>query len=223
MTFTYDAEGNRLTKGSTSYSYNNMNRLTRIGASDDLTYDSDGNLLTSEAGANHWDYSYDVSNRLITVKYNDSVQRSYQYDADGRRVRSFNGASNNFKYVYSGLNVVYEVPDGGGALTLRFYGGGQQVAEKTDSTVTYLHQDHLGSTRLKTDSSGSAVFLTYRHHVESTVGFFKRIAPHFGIKLHIVTCRTMEAGKDVPVTSFPAKLEEACELGENLGASERDT
>ena len=67
------------------------------------------------------------------------------------------------------------------------------------------------------------VFLTYRYHVESTVGFFKRIAPHFGIKLHIVTCRTMEDGKDVPVTSFTAKLEEAYELGKNLGASERDT
>jgi hypothetical protein len=59
--------------------------------------------------------------------------------------------------------------------------------------------------------------------VESTVGFFKRIAPHFGIKLHIVTCRTMEDGKDVPVTSFTAKLEEAYELGKNLGASECDT
>jgi len=67
------------------------------------------------------------------------------------------------------------------------------------------------------------VFLTYRYHVESTVGFFKRIAPHFGIKLHIVTCCTMEDGKDVPVTSFTAKLEEAYEVGKNLGASERDT
>jgi hypothetical protein len=33
----------------------------------------------------------------------------------------------------------------------------------------------------------------------------------------------MEDGKDVTVTSFPAKLEEAYELGKNLGASERDT
>ena len=64
-----------------------------------------------------------------------------------------------------------------------------------------------------------AVFLTYRFHVESTVGFFQRIAPHFGIKLHIVTCRTMVDGKDVPITSLPDKLQEAYELGKRLGAS----
>jgi len=33
----------------------------------------------------------------------------------------------------------------------------------------------------------------------------------------------MEDGKDVPVTSFPDKLEEAYELGKNLGASKHDT
>jgi len=59
--------------------------------------------------------------------------------------------------VYSGLSVVYEVPESGSA-TLRFYAGGRQVAEKTGDTITYLHQDHLGSTRLKTDASGDVVF-----------------------------------------------------------------
>jgi len=63
-----------------------------------------------------------------------------------------------------------------------------------------------------------AVFLTYRFHVESTVGFFQRIAPHFKIKLHIVTCRTMEGGRDIPISGFPDKLREAYDLGKSLSA-----
>jgi len=82
----------------------------------------------------------------------------YSYDADERRVRSYASTSGNMKYIYSGLNVVYEAPDGGGAATLRFYAGGQQVAKKTGSWVTYLHQDHLGSTRLETDGSSVIPF-----------------------------------------------------------------
>lgn len=103
-------------------------------------------------------YGYDGWNELTKVSLSGGVIRRYSYDADGRRVRSYDGASRNTRFVYSGLNVVYEVPDGGGSGTLRFYVGGQQVAEKTGSTVTYLHQDHLGSTRLITDASGNRVF-----------------------------------------------------------------
>ena len=39
-------------------------------------------------------------------------------------------ASCDMRYVYSELNVVYEVPDGGGTVILRFYAGGLQVAER---------------------------------------------------------------------------------------------
>ncbi|MCW4050866.1 MAG: flavodoxin family protein [Candidatus Bathyarchaeota archaeon] len=64
------------------------------------------------------------------------------------------------------------------------------------------------------------VILTYRHHVESTVGMFKRIAPFFRIKLHFVTCKTYdeETGKDLPISSCVDELEEAYVLGQTLGA-----
>jgi multimeric flavodoxin WrbA len=58
------------------------------------------------------------------------------------------------------------------------------------------------------------VLITYRHHCESTVAFFKRICPYFGVDLHVITCRTMnDDEKDLPISCFPDKLEEAYQLG----------
>jgi len=63
------------------------------------------------------------------------------------------------------------------------------------------------------------VIITYRHHCESAVEFFKRIAPHFNIKLHVITCCTYDKNnrKDVSISSLTDKLEEAYELGKYLG------
>jgi multimeric flavodoxin WrbA len=65
-----------------------------------------------------------------------------------------------------------------------------------------------------------AVFITYRHHYESTQGFFERIAPHFGIKLHVLPCRTYdpETREDLPISSCVDELAEAYELGRELSA-----
>ena len=61
------------------------------------------------------------------------------------------------------------------------------------------------------------VLITYRHHCESTVAFYKRICPYFGVDLHVITCRTMdEQENDIPITSLPEKLQEAYALGESL-------
>ncbi|NHJ05087.1 MAG: flavodoxin family protein [Candidatus Heimdallarchaeota archaeon] len=62
------------------------------------------------------------------------------------------------------------------------------------------------------------VILTYRNHYETAAAFFKRIAPHFNIDLHILECCTKDkqSGKDIPVTSIPEKLEQAFQLGKTL-------
>lgn len=58
------------------------------------------------------------------------------------------------------------------------------------------------------------VLITYRHHCESTVNFFKRVCPFFGVDLHLITCRTMdEKENDLPISAFPDKLQEAFALG----------
>jgi multimeric flavodoxin WrbA len=59
------------------------------------------------------------------------------------------------------------------------------------------------------------VLITYHYHCASTVAFFERITPFFKVKLHVITCRTMdeETERDIPIGNLPEKLREAEDLG----------
>ena len=63
------------------------------------------------------------------------------------------------------------------------------------------------------------VIITYRYHYESTVGFFKRIQPYFKFNLDFLTCCTLDIEKDIdiPIVEIKEKLEEAFELGKEMG------
>lgn len=62
------------------------------------------------------------------------------------------------------------------------------------------------------------VIITYRHHFESTVAFFERIAPFFDIRLDFIICQTYDPSrqKDIPIENLKEKLEEAYILGIKL-------
>ncbi len=62
------------------------------------------------------------------------------------------------------------------------------------------------------------VLLTYRHHYESAVAFFKRIAPYFNINLHVISCCTFDttSGNDIPISHFSDILQRAFDLGRSL-------
>lgn len=64
------------------------------------------------------------------------------------------------------------------------------------------------------------IIITYRHHYESTVAFFKRIAPFFDIKLDFIICQTYDpvSQKDIPIEDIKEKLEDAYKLGKKLFA-----
>ena len=68
------------------------------------------------------------------------------------------------------------------------------------------------------------VLITYRHHCESTVAFFERIAPFFNIKLFIITCCTynQDEQKDIPITMCQDQLEEAYQLGIDMSNIETE-
>lgn len=61
--------------------------------------------------------------------------------------------------------------------------------------------------------------LTYHHHYESVVAFFKRIMEYFRFKLYTITyCSLGKDGqKDIHVSNCEQKLEEAYRLGKSLG------
>jgi multimeric flavodoxin WrbA len=64
-----------------------------------------------------------------------------------------------------------------------------------------------------------AVIITYRHHYQSALGMFQRIAPHFNIKLHSVVCQTYDPEKrvDLPIADCKKELEACNQLGRELG------
>ncbi|MBX4200816.1 hypothetical protein KW786_01675, partial [Candidatus Parcubacteria bacterium] len=88
QSYTYDPIGNLLTKsditGTYVYAgtgYANPHAVTSI-ASDILSYDNNGNLLTSQDGSA---YKWDYKNRLVEAT-KGSVKNTYAYDVTGQRV-----------------------------------------------------------------------------------------------------------------------------------------
>ena len=61
--------------------------------------------------------------------------------------------------------------------------------------------------------------LTYRHHYQSTVGFFERVQDYFKFKLNFLTFCSMDqdTGEDFHVSTKPEMLEEASQLGIKIG------
>jgi len=162
--YTYDSMGNRTQEVegavTTNYTYSNMMRLlskTEGGTSTTFGYDRNGNLTSKTEGNSSYTYVWDYDNRLKEVRQNGNVLFSYAYDPNGRRVRSLNsGTGVTTTYIYAGINVIHEATSS--ESTDYLYANGMRIAKKTGATVKYFHSDHLGSTRLVTDSSGQPTF-----------------------------------------------------------------
>jgi multimeric flavodoxin WrbA len=61
--------------------------------------------------------------------------------------------------------------------------------------------------------------LTYRHHYQSTIGFFERVQDYFKFKFSsLLYCSKNENGpEDFHVSTCQEKLDEACNLGRSIG------
>ena len=149
LTWAYDVWGNRpqqnVTAGSCpspQLSFDSKNRLT--GAP--YTYDAAGNLLTD---GNH-SYTYDAENRIIKVDGGSTA--SYFYDAEGRRVqKTATGKTTDYIYDLAGRVIEENQTSPSIAVQVSYvYLGGKLLAQYRDGTTYFVHQDHLGSTRLLT-------------------------------------------------------------------------
>ena len=105
-----------------------------------VAHDGAGNLTADWAGRS---FKYDGDNRMVTFDTSGTDDdTTYAYDGEGRRVRKVVGGSSGATTTY-----VYNVL-------------GQLVAEYTGTVpgaLRYLTSDHLGSTRVVTDSDGAAI------------------------------------------------------------------
>ena len=150
LSWTYDAWGNRTAQtvtlgscGSSSLGYNGSNQITNSG----IVYDAAGNMTHDGSHV----YTYDAENRITAVDGGSTA--SYVYNAHGQRVlRTSGGVTTEYYHDLSG-NVLGEA-QGTTVTTGYIYLNQQLLAEYTGGTTYFIHQDHLGSTRLMTNING---------------------------------------------------------------------
>ena len=119
-TFTYDAVGNRLTKGSPAVTYQYNNATGRLGSATSpfgvpeaatFTYDSAGNMTGDGAG----NYTYSPSNQMLSATVS-GTSSSYTYDADGLRIKKTTGSTTTYSIRGMGGQVLVEYEATGGVL-----------------------------------------------------------------------------------------------------------
>jgi RHS repeat-associated protein len=143
-------------------------------SSDQMRYDKAGNLVYdnfSPAPSQRGSMTYDAENRMVTAV--NGTQR-YRYDANGRRVKRQVGQAGEVWQVYSpDGELLAEYPKQGAAtVPTKEYGyrGGQMLVV-FDSTLTgddqlkWMVTDHLGSTRMIVNKSGSLAGIRRRDYL----------------------------------------------------------
>jgi RHS repeat-associated protein len=171
---TYD-ENNRLTKyGSTEYKYDSANNATKVGETtqtfneaDELekasttsyTFDELGERTkqTPEKGSSTT-YGYNQAGELTSVgrpKEGEKAEIKDSYENNGEALRT--SQTINGTTTYMAWDMTEELPrllnDGTNSYIYGPAGPIEQIS--SGGTVTYLHQDQQGSTRLLTGSAGT--------------------------------------------------------------------
>jgi RHS repeat-associated protein len=145
QSYQYDVVGNRWVSGGLATDpftpqgnvYDGNNHMSSA------TY-GDGRGNVTQIGG--YTYGYDAENRLISstlaLPGNTISSATYTYDGDGRRVvKQSNGTTTQYVYDADGQLVAEYVVSGTGTAA--------------PCTTCYLMADHLGSTRMMTDSAGN--------------------------------------------------------------------
>jgi RHS repeat-associated protein len=128
------------------------------GWSNGYTYDLDGNLMKGGGREIVWD----AENRPTSI-VKDNVTTTFEYDGDGKRVKQTVGGTTT---IY--VNQYYEKT--GAENTTSYYLGGKLIAIRKGETLSYVLQDHLGSTTGTVNTGGS---------VASTISYFSFGAVRF--------------------------------------------
>jgi RHS repeat-associated protein len=189
ISWTFDARGNRLTEtkyeggastGNITLEYYANSDLIKTRGTWQFNYDKNGNMLSRGTdgtwnGISYdwaadkgelWEYGYDLSNRLISVKKSaagtDGLKAiaSYAYDIRGLRVES--AKDSGVTYYQYGLKGELLWSDDGSTQEKYVYANSTIWAEVRTTSVKdatyYHHTDHLGTTETITDAAGTVVW-----------------------------------------------------------------
>ncbi|MFN8007375.1 MAG: DUF922 domain-containing protein [Terriglobia bacterium] len=164
QTYCYDQYGNRWVSAGANYGNTPALTPTSPTAIDPVTnrltgtgYDQSGNLTTDITGRT---FSYDAENHQVGYNGgNVTINATYDYDGDGRRVRQFQNTVTTV-FVYNAQ----------GQMVAEYKSQGSSVPGGT----SYYTTDHLGSTRVVTNPEGSIRgrhdYLPFGEELASTYG-----------------------------------------------------
>ena len=143
--YTYNEIGNITSKNGISYSYGSKPHAVTAVGSTSYTYDANGNMTARGSQILTWD----VENRPVSIT--DGANTStFIYDGNGNRVKKTEGGE-TILYV----NKYYEKNLTTEEVTTYYFHGAKLVAMCQGTELSYIHQDHLTSTAVMTDSSGN--------------------------------------------------------------------
>jgi RHS repeat-associated protein len=161
--YKYDAADNLVQMGSAQQSFNNADQLcwtaptagpctTPPSGATMYQYDTRGNRTTkTPAVGPAITLGYDQANRL--TRYAGSSTTTYSYNADGLRMSKTAVSTTQFLWDVVAVPSLL-LKDGTAAYV---YGpGGLPLEQISGTTTNYFHHDQLGSTRVVTDSTGTA-------------------------------------------------------------------
>ena len=164
---TYDANGNALTSGPDTYTYDSTQQLaswTRSGVQTSYTYDARGNLTGITGPSGTTSFTVDpATNRLLSVTVPGGSTDTWTYDAAGNpltRTRSQNGTTQVSSYTWDATGKLSSViRQGGTTLTFAYAPDGTLTRKEQGTQVTTYAYDFAGVSREATGSSA----VTYQH------------------------------------------------------------
>lgn len=180
VSYAYDAVGNRLSRtenaSSRNYSYAaDSNHLVERGRQA-LSYDASGNIKEDRNGRRS--FAYDPTNRMVAFRRNGELRATYDYDAQGRRIRKTlstpdSAGTKSIRFVYDvNGRLVSETkrrPDRSHLNSRDIVWLGNlpiaQIERRVDDNgltrhaeVLSLHTGHLGEPRQARDETGALVW-----------------------------------------------------------------
>ena len=170
--YTYDNARNMITKidnkGTTTYSYDELNRLETVvepsGRTITYTYDESGNRKTetitigNEITVNS--FLYNEQNRLLsitsTVDGTQTVSKSYTYDNNGNQLVTYIDGNSSLNNTYNELNQLIMTQKDENTLTYQYNAEGYRVEKRTNGNITrYLYE--ADKVVLEADASGGQI------------------------------------------------------------------
>jgi len=153
LAYTYDHNGNRLTKVvgtgggavTTTNTYGTHDQLLTSG-SKSYGYDYNGNCTSVTVGSSVTYITYDYENRVVGITYPSSATNSFSYNGEDMRMQKVDSAG-TASYLCDGTTPASAVLKDGSAV----YTPG--LSERRGSTSKFYHGDALGSIRGITNSS----------------------------------------------------------------------